>query len=156
MHGCVCRLEGPRCDIDINECVRGTDNCASNAACINTKGIHACFPPCHVSSRVYEQQSNNAAVAVYESLCVSLGEGDTTTHPSHPPPTSLCPTPTHTCIAVYDIMCTTLKGGCHLRPLPPSPQWTCIKTYTWCTDHPSAGLSVIQKPCNILKCDVAW
>ena len=41
----VCRLEGPRCDVDINECVRGTDNCASNAACINTQGMHTCFPP---------------------------------------------------------------------------------------------------------------
>ena len=34
----VCRFEGPGCDVDINECVRGTDNCASNAACLNTQG----------------------------------------------------------------------------------------------------------------------
>lgn len=33
-----CRFEGPKCDIDINECVRGTDNCAAEAACINTVG----------------------------------------------------------------------------------------------------------------------
>lgn len=36
---CTCRFEGPTCSIDINECVRGTDNCAANAACINTQGM---------------------------------------------------------------------------------------------------------------------
>ena len=35
---CACRFEGPTCNIDINECVRGTDTCAANAACINTQG----------------------------------------------------------------------------------------------------------------------
>ena len=33
------RFEGPTCNIDINECVRGTDNCAADAACINTQGM---------------------------------------------------------------------------------------------------------------------
>ncbi|KAL0028744.1 hypothetical protein WJX79_004058 [Trebouxia sp. C0005] len=35
-------FEGPTCTIDINECVRGTDNCAANAACINTQGGFQC------------------------------------------------------------------------------------------------------------------
>lgn len=39
---CTCRFEGPVCTIDINECARGTDNCAANAACINTQGMCGC------------------------------------------------------------------------------------------------------------------
>eukprot|EP00891_Asterochloris_glomerata_P005372 jgi/Astpho2/5372/fgenesh1_pg.00075_%23_44_t len=35
-------LEGPDCTININECLRGTDNCAPNAACIDTNGSFAC------------------------------------------------------------------------------------------------------------------
>lgn len=36
------RYEGPGCDIDINECVRGTAGCAANAGCRNTNGSFAC------------------------------------------------------------------------------------------------------------------
>eukprot|EP00884_Botryococcus_braunii_P015420 jgi/Botrbrau1/2561/Bobra.0079s0047.1 len=35
-------FEGPACNVDINECVRGTDNCAANATCINTNGAFQC------------------------------------------------------------------------------------------------------------------
>lgn len=35
-------LEGGACNVDINECVRGTDNCAVNATCINTNGGFQC------------------------------------------------------------------------------------------------------------------
>ena len=35
-------MEGPACDIDINECVRGTAGCATNAACINSDGGYTC------------------------------------------------------------------------------------------------------------------
>ena len=38
----ACRMEGPDCTININECLRGTDNCATNAACIDTNGSFAC------------------------------------------------------------------------------------------------------------------
>lgn len=38
----ACRMEGPDCTININECLRGTDNCAPNAACIDTNGSFAC------------------------------------------------------------------------------------------------------------------
>ncbi|KAK9841349.1 hypothetical protein WJX74_004374 [Apatococcus lobatus] len=34
--------EGPNCDIDIDECVRGTAGCASSAACRNTPGGFTC------------------------------------------------------------------------------------------------------------------
>ncbi|CAL8463534.1 g3068 [Coccomyxa elongata] len=34
--------EGPECTIDINECVRGTSNCAANSTCINTPGGFTC------------------------------------------------------------------------------------------------------------------
>lgn len=35
--------EGPDCSLDINECVRGTDNCAvGSAACVNTDGGFVC------------------------------------------------------------------------------------------------------------------
>ena len=36
------RYEGPTCSIDINECVRGTSGCASNAGCINSAGSYHC------------------------------------------------------------------------------------------------------------------
>ena len=38
-----CRYEGPQCDMDINECVRGTHNCAGNSTCINTEGSFNCI-----------------------------------------------------------------------------------------------------------------
>lgn len=31
-------FEGPQCDIDINECVRGTAKCPPNAGCLNSRG----------------------------------------------------------------------------------------------------------------------
>lgn len=34
--------EGAQCDIDINECVRGTADCSLNAACINIQGGFSC------------------------------------------------------------------------------------------------------------------
>ena len=34
--------EGPTCQIDINECARGTSNCDPNAACLNTPGAFTC------------------------------------------------------------------------------------------------------------------
>ncbi|CAD7701855.1 unnamed protein product [Ostreobium quekettii] len=37
--------EGPKCKIDINECVRGTAGCHANAGCINTDGGFTC--QCH-------------------------------------------------------------------------------------------------------------
>ena len=40
-----CRYEGPRCDIDINECVRGTSACAPQAGCINSMGGYSCICP---------------------------------------------------------------------------------------------------------------
>jgi mannan endo-1,4-beta-mannosidase len=39
---CPTGYEGPNCDLDINECVRGTDDCDLNAACINTVGGFQC------------------------------------------------------------------------------------------------------------------
>lgn len=36
------RYEGPRCDQDINECVRGTSGCHPNATCTNAAGGYAC------------------------------------------------------------------------------------------------------------------
>ena len=39
---CTRRFEGPACDVDINECVRGTSNCAANATCTNTNGSFSC------------------------------------------------------------------------------------------------------------------
>lgn len=38
-------MEGANCDVDINECVRNTDRCSPNAACINTPGSYNCS--CH-------------------------------------------------------------------------------------------------------------
>jgi hypothetical protein len=37
-----CRFEGSGCNIDINECVRGTAGCAKNAGCINSVGGYTC------------------------------------------------------------------------------------------------------------------
>lgn len=31
-------FEGPDCNLDINECVRGTSGCPDNSACVNTEG----------------------------------------------------------------------------------------------------------------------
>ena len=51
------RFEGPGCDIDVNECVRGTAGCATGAACINSEASVAssaaaaftcCDLPCSV------------------------------------------------------------------------------------------------------------
>lgn len=39
---CVCRFEGPECNVDINECLRQTVQCAPNAGCINTEGAYNC------------------------------------------------------------------------------------------------------------------
>ena len=37
------RFEGPTCELDINECVRGTAGCAKvGAACVNTVGGYSC------------------------------------------------------------------------------------------------------------------
>lgn len=36
------RFEGPACNIDVNECVRGTAGCAGNAGCINSVGGYTC------------------------------------------------------------------------------------------------------------------
>ncbi len=38
----VCRYEGPGCNIDVNECVRGTSGCAAHAGCTNTNGSFVC------------------------------------------------------------------------------------------------------------------
>ncbi|KAK9917687.1 hypothetical protein WJX75_007185 [Coccomyxa subellipsoidea] len=35
-------FEGPQCNVDINECVRGTHNCAANSTCVNTVGSFSC------------------------------------------------------------------------------------------------------------------
>lgn len=35
-------MEGPRCDVPINECVRGTATCAAEAACIDTRLGYEC------------------------------------------------------------------------------------------------------------------
>ena len=37
-----CRFEGPNCNVDINECVRGTSNCGTNSSCSNTVGGFTC------------------------------------------------------------------------------------------------------------------
>ena len=39
---CMRRFEGPACDVDINECVRGTANCAANSTCTNSNGSFSC------------------------------------------------------------------------------------------------------------------
>jgi hypothetical protein len=39
------RFEGVNCDIDVNECARGTSSCGPGAQCINTKGGHECVCP---------------------------------------------------------------------------------------------------------------
>ena len=43
--GPVCRFEGPGCDIDVNECVRGTAGCGTGAVCLNTQGGFDCECP---------------------------------------------------------------------------------------------------------------
>lgn len=40
-----CRYEGPDCNININECVRGTDNCPANSGCVDSDGGFSC--PCY-------------------------------------------------------------------------------------------------------------
>ncbi|KAK9837439.1 hypothetical protein WJX81_002398 [Elliptochloris bilobata] len=35
-------MEGPACEVDVNECVRGTSNCAANSTCTNTNGSFTC------------------------------------------------------------------------------------------------------------------
>lgn len=37
-----CRYEGVDCNIDINECVRQTVQCADNAGCLNLQGSYNC------------------------------------------------------------------------------------------------------------------
>eukprot|EP00887_Chlorella_sp_A99_P004834 scaffold4.g4834.t1 len=39
---CPSGWEGPSCDVDINECSRGTHQCSPNAACVNTAGGYSC------------------------------------------------------------------------------------------------------------------
>lgn len=39
---CAPRLEGINCQTDIDECVRGTHTCDTNAACLNTQGGYSC------------------------------------------------------------------------------------------------------------------
>ncbi len=38
----LCRFEGPSCNIDVNECSRGTAGCAAHAGCINSNGGYTC------------------------------------------------------------------------------------------------------------------
>ena len=37
-----CSFEGANCNQDIDECVRGLDDCSPNAACVNTPGSFTC------------------------------------------------------------------------------------------------------------------
>lgn len=39
---CARRFEGVACNTDINECVRGTSNCAANSTCTNSRGAFDC------------------------------------------------------------------------------------------------------------------
>ncbi len=43
---CANGKEGPTCDVDVNECARGTDVCPVNAACVDNVGGYncTCFP----------------------------------------------------------------------------------------------------------------
>ena len=38
-------MEGPRCDLNINECLRSTHDCPANAACVDLEGGFSCI--CH-------------------------------------------------------------------------------------------------------------
>ena len=40
----ACRYEGPGCELDIDECVRGTSGCGPGSVCTNTNGSFACAP----------------------------------------------------------------------------------------------------------------
>ena len=63
---CVCRFEGPECNVDINECLRQTMQCAPNAGCINTEGAYncTCWPgytgtACFPNQTFVQQQGNH-------------------------------------------------------------------------------------------------
>lgn len=42
---CPAGYEGPNCNIDINECARGTADCGTGALCINAQGGYNCTCP---------------------------------------------------------------------------------------------------------------
>ena len=74
----ACRFEGPKCDIDINECVRGTDDCTANAACINTEAhdqLSGCLllsaTACFVTSN-WEPVSFSKRLMLSKSVCSAI------------------------------------------------------------------------------------
>jgi len=68
--------EGIACNIDINECARGTSECSSNAACVNTDGSYLCS--CYQG---YEGDGKTCShSATYRSMIdeyITLGSGKT-------------------------------------------------------------------------------
>ena len=83
--------EGIQCDIDINECARGTSECNSNAACINIQGSYccACFAgyagdgkKCTPTSQLSKILGGYVTMGVGKIACV---EGTDVKYPSHSP-----------------------------------------------------------------------
>ena len=85
--GGACRFEGPRCDIDIIECVRATAGCSANAGCTNSAGGFACAcnwgyagaaALCPRRPRVSQtsslSQSSQSQSEVGQSWCAGQGE----------------------------------------------------------------------------------
>ena len=59
-----CSWEGPDCSVDVNECVRGLDDCDVNAACINTVGGFTC--------RCFETYLGNGRICLPDPLAQAV------------------------------------------------------------------------------------
>jgi mannan endo-1,4-beta-mannosidase len=67
--------EGPQCDININECARGVDDCDSNAECVDTDGSFNCVCHAGFSGNGHTCKADEKQIENIQESFKSNGEG---------------------------------------------------------------------------------